>query len=63
LSAGRVVDAVLVDALGRVVVVDERVLLVVAPGASVVVVVLPVAVGVVPRRVVVEAWAAAGLRS
>ncbi len=63
LSGGRVVDAVLDVALGRVVVVDERVLLVLAPGASVVVVVLPVVVGVVARRVVVEALAASGLRS
>jgi hypothetical protein len=63
LSGGRVVEAVLVDAFGRVVVVDERVLPVLAPGAKVVVVVLPVAVGVVARRVVVEARAASGLRS
>ena len=64
-SAGRVVEAVLVDALGRVVVVvDERVLLVVAPGAKVVVVVLPVTVVVVAReRVVVEDCATTGLRS
>ena len=64
-SAGRVVEAVLVDALGRVVVVvDERVLLEVAPGAKVVVVVLPVTVEVVTReRVVVEDCAITGLRS
>ena len=60
MSGGRVVEAVLDVALGRVVVVDERVVL--APGANVVVVVLPVAVGVVGRRVVVEARAS-GLRS
>ena len=63
LSGGRVVEAVLDVAFGRVVVMDERVLLVLAPGANVVVVVLPVAVGVVARRVVVEARAALGLRS
>jgi hypothetical protein len=63
LSGGRVVEAVLVDALGRVVVDDVgRVLLVVAPGANVVVVVL-VTEGVVNRRVVVDARAAWGLRS
>ena len=55
------VDAVLEVALGRVVVVDARVVL--APGANVVVVVLPVDVGVVARRVVVEARAVSGLRS
>ena len=60
LSGGRVVEAVLDVALGRVVVVDERVVL--APGANVVVV-LPVDVGVVARRVVVEARAISGLRS
>lgn len=60
LSGGRVVEAVLDVALGRVVVVDERVVL--APGANVVVVVLPVTVVVVGRRVVVEARAS-GLRS
>jgi hypothetical protein len=49
--------------LGRVVVDDVgRVLLVVAPGANVVVVVL-VTEGVVNRRVVVDARAAWGLRS
>ena len=63
LSAGRVVDAVLVDAFGRVgVVVEERVVVVLAPGAKVVVVVLPVTVGVVKRRVV-EGCAVCGLRS
>ena len=61
LSGGRVVEAVLDVAAGRVVVVDERVVL--APGANVVVVVLPVDVGVVARRVVVEARATSGLRS
>ena len=56
------VEAVLDVALGRVVVVDERVVL--APGANVVVVVLPVDdVGAVVRRVVVEARAVSGLRS
>ena len=64
MSAGRVVEAVLVDAFGRVVVVEERVLLVLAPGARVVVVVLPVTVEVVAReRVVVEDCAVTGLRS
>ena len=64
LSAGRVVDAVLVGALGRVVVVVVgRVLLVVAPAANVVVVVVLVTEGVVVRRVVVVARADWGLRS
>jgi hypothetical protein len=64
LSAGRVVDAVLVVAFGRVVLVVERVLLVLAPGARVVVVVLPVTEDdVAERRVVVDALAVSGLRS
>lgn len=62
LSTGRVVEAVLVDGVGLVVVVVERVLLVLAPGASVVVDVLLVTDGVVNRRVV-DVLAVSGLRS
>ena len=61
LSTGRVVEAVLVDAVGRVVVDEERVVLDVAPGGNVVVVVL--VVGVVNRARVVVDGRALGLRS
>ena len=62
LRFGRVVDAVLVDAPGRVVVDDEGVELDVASRVVLVEFVLPVGVAKRPR-VVVEGRAVAGLRS
>jgi hypothetical protein len=64
LSAGRVVVAVVLVAPGRVVVVaDERVVLAPVPRVVVVEVDEPSGRVVVPARVVVDARAAAGLRS